>query len=571
MMAGGDSSLPVALPRQYQGAFLGICLLVTVAYWPSLQHLPRSDHSLYLAGTYEFDSFSERLGHALAYGRARFLGKGDAMLYRPLFWALWPIEEAMVGYHGAGLQAIGILLHLAILFFVMRLVAARAPPSGPERWLPLALIAFAGVSLGVQEMVIWSHLHGYLLFLLLFLIAIDRLTRGARLATVWAILMIAAFVCELGQVTALAIGAYIAWSRRAARVLGAFATIPVVYQIVNLWDAARFPVEKVAGEDLATLVAKIPTTTSLVNLGRFLRYTLVQPFMPWLVTHRLDARMWMPELGLATLTHPGPLVMVSWLTLAGVVGVAVLGFRRARKLDLALVALVLLGYACAYVFGRMNLRTEDNQLEVNTYYGYYPMVLAAVLFGWSLPQTLNRRVAQGLLALLVVLTLFSGWKVRQVNAERAEMDSAERTVIEQIERFIADHRHEPDFGIAFAPEHLGGISDPVGMPVVEIFFKKYTNHARPKYVIAVTVPQIAVMPYEVYMQHHSYRAGGDLFPKVVHIRSGFKVFQFRGRYFASPGWNSFDPLGKLPSQGIIETKTAEDALRLGQETLKGAP
>src|SRR4051812_25773291 len=110
MVGRGIELLRNALPRHSRWGFLAVCLMVAVAYWPSLHHLPRADHAVYLAGSYEFEGFAARLAHALTYGRARFLAPGDAMLYRPLFWALWPIEEATVGWFGAGPQSIGILL-----------------------------------------------------------------------------------------------------------------------------------------------------------------------------------------------------------------------------------------------------------------------------------------------------------------------------------------------------------------------------------------------------------------------------------------------------------------------------
>ena len=79
------------------------------------------------------------------------------------------------------LQAVGLVLHLVIcllLFAVLKHLArlgdaAAGGPPPAAAWsagdyLPYVLTAFFALNPAVMELVIWAHLHGYLLFLALF-------------------------------------------------------------------------------------------------------------------------------------------------------------------------------------------------------------------------------------------------------------------------------------------------------------------------------------------------------------------------------------------------------------------
>src|SRR5437764_902514 len=99
-----------------------IAVAVVVVYWPSLHHLPRADHATYYTGTYEIRGLGALVRHDLSYNNERFVARGDRVLYRPLLWLMWPAEEAVFGRYGAGVQAVGILLHLAIVLLAFRLM-----------------------------------------------------------------------------------------------------------------------------------------------------------------------------------------------------------------------------------------------------------------------------------------------------------------------------------------------------------------------------------------------------------------------------------------------------------------
>ena len=144
------------------------------------------------------------------------------------------------------------------------------------------------------ELVVFSHLHGYLLFLALLLGSLILLLRGRRaagprraaLGGAWILTGLSAFTYEMGQWYAVLAGLFLAATRyrargaRALALFAAFAAILPLYQAVNHFDRlahrGQFPDEKTG----QALVARALTPATLKNAGRFIVYTALQPFVP---------------------------------------------------------------------------------------------------------------------------------------------------------------------------------------------------------------------------------------------------------------------------------------------------
>ena len=210
------------------------------------------------------------------------------------------------------------------------------------------------------ELVVFSHLHGYLLFLVFLLGSLVLVLHaaaappgrgGAAIWGAWALACLSAFTYEMGQCYGVLAGLFLAATHyrrigawRTLALFAAFAGILPLYQAVNHLDRfvhrGEFPDEKTG----QALVARAFTSDTLKNAGRFTVYTAFQPFVPSAekdayVIDRLNVPEWAwngdgPRLGSALLASLALLPAVA-LGLAGV-------WRMARQGRTVLLGIFLL-------------------------------------------------------------------------------------------------------------------------------------------------------------------------------------------------------------------------------------
>ncbi len=178
--------------------------------------------------------------HTYSYSRTRCFLRGDAELFRPLLFVVLAAEKALFGTNLWMPQAVGILLHCGVtclLLLLLQHIAAlarkgkdgfgRPPPSAGADILPYAVVAFFALNSAVIELVVFSHLHGYLLFLVFLLgshsscccagAAAPASGRGgAALWGAWALACLSAFTYEMGQFYGVLAGLFVAATRNTA-------------------------------------------------------------------------------------------------------------------------------------------------------------------------------------------------------------------------------------------------------------------------------------------------------------------------------------------------------------------
>jgi hypothetical protein len=234
--------------------------LIGYAYAPSLRHAPRSDQWAYLAETLDQDDFLGLVTHTYSYSRTRKSFAGDTQLFRPLLFVFVAAEKAAYGTHFTLWQGTGVVLHglvcLLLLSILCRLRAWAAPAGrSPVDWLPYALTLFFALNPTIIDQVIWTTVGGYLLFVVLLLMAVRLLLailegpglpprRDALfLGVAWLLVLLAAFTYELGQFCAVLLGLVLAVDailrkrrRRAALLFGLFLAVAMIYQAANAFD-----------------------------------------------------------------------------------------------------------------------------------------------------------------------------------------------------------------------------------------------------------------------------------------------------------------------------------------------
>jgi hypothetical protein len=509
-------------------AFLAVLwAAIALAYGPSLKHPPRADQWCFLADTRHDHTFGELLRNHYSYNRTRLTGPGDTDLFRPLLFAVLAAERAAFEGHISPPQLLSIGLHCAVctlLLLSLKQTAAVVRPKGEAPagadWFNYGLVAFFALNPYTQELVIWAHLHGYLVFLILVFGAVACVNRYARggnsrwLTGAWALACASAFTYELGQLFAVLLGASAALlaaprvgSAKAAGVAVGFASILVGYQLADRIDAQAHH-GRYEPENLKPVILDCafrgPTVTNSV---RFAVFTGVQPFFPALVKHSYAGqRLEVAEHFWRTRKHvkmPTPVTAVSAATYFGLLGLALVGLRALARepsraaavallLPLALYAL----YAGMAVLGRMNLRPTAVILSSNSYYAYTALAFLLLAAGaaWHAVGPRADAVRKWLAAGLLVLAAAGSERVHQANVMIADLDRDWSRAVATVQEFVDAHRHEPDF--SFAIDYP--VSEPV--PVIhrlrlpEIVFGRWMPAANPKYRVVLRDGKAHIVP-----------------------------------------------------------------------------
>jgi hypothetical protein len=506
--------------------------LVWSAYGPSLRHAPRADQWCFLVDTINDHTFPDTFAHSCSYNRTRVIAPGDTDLFRPVLFALLSAEKVLFEGDLGAAQAAGIVLHCGVcvlLLVLLRQIAALGDsgdsPSLVTMLLPYVVTGFFALNPGVQELVIWTHLHGYLLFLLFLLGSLALLIRYAAGPFVgswrspslwggWGLALLSAFTYELGQVYSVFAGLFLAaavWSKvgrnRAAGLFATFAAVAVLYQTANAIDLRCHPGQFTPENNGRRVLEQAFTPATVANSVRFATYTAVQPFFPTMTENRFDGgRLWVAE-SLWTphgRRNPGPAVAVSVLVVGLAAGLVVAGLLRlgrpGNRLPLLLFLLcagLYAVYAGMNVLGRMNLRPVPEVLASNSYYTYTAL-LFALLAGWTAisrvgdgPRVANARA--GLLVGLVVLAILGAEHVRRVNQDVTHYLSDVAKPIRTVNAFVRHHRHEPDFSFAIDHRRSDRIIPVYGIPVTDVMFARWMTAPEPKYRIAVRDGNVIVL------------------------------------------------------------------------------
>ncbi|MDB5312797.1 MAG: hypothetical protein JWO38_6999 [Gemmataceae bacterium] len=506
-----------------------LVVLVAAAYSPSLRHAHRADQWCYLVDTMHCRTVPDLLAESYSYNRTRTIGRGDTDLFRPILFVLLAAEKELFGGDLRPPQAVGIALHCGICLLLLALLrgieaagprrpAAAGPPLAAADLLPQGVVAFFALNPCVQELVIWAHLHGYLLFLVFLLGSMILLLRHAAGAAAgswtssslwgaWGLALLSAFTYELGQVYAVLAGLFTAaaitprvGARRGLAAAAGFASIVIVYQAANGVDRRLHDGRYTPDGNAALVRERAFTPDTPTHAARFVAYTAAQPFFPSVLqSHFGTERLLIPESLWAghgcRVFSPTLVVSYGVVGVVGVMGLA--GLRRLARpgerlprLTFALAAGLYGAYAAVTVLGRMNLRPGTYALAGNSYYAYPGLLFALVALSaaWAaagrggLP---TGGLRTGLLAGLVALAGLGAEQVRRVNEEVARALRPFTRPLEAVQNFVASHRDEPGFGFAIDDQASDPIPVVYGVPVTRVLFARWTDSPGPKYRVVV--------------------------------------------------------------------------------------
>ena len=271
-----------------------------------------------------------------------------------------------------------------------------------------------------------------------------------------------------------------------------FAAIAVIYQSANHLD--RWYRLGTYRDDLsiADVLQRLPMTGK--NLGRYLCYALVQPFLPMHCPCALQSG----RTELKEQVWQGKIVWdataVSCVVLVGIAaGLTLHGTTRlVRARGLLYFMLLGLGIAAWHVglivIGRLNLRPDS--LTCNSHYTY--MTLSLVMIASAVPLLgLDRKMSTWwavrgsllpLIAGLFSLSIISLDVTRRVNVQGASYFQPLRAVNGALAGFVRQHQREPDFRMAV----VRGPHDPEHFILAALmFYHRYLDAARPTHLVAL--------------------------------------------------------------------------------------
>jgi hypothetical protein len=575
-----------------------LAAIVAVAYAPALHHLPHSDHANFILDTIDCNNFGDLLSHTYSFARTRVLCQGDTQLFRPALFVMLAALQEFVGLRWEWCQALSIALHMiacVLLLTLLERVFRRARPSdgkseGGSRWtnarspftyLPFALAFFFALNYALIEQVIWYHIQGYLVALVLILAAIVLLFRATDaerptlfLGGAWALTLIAAFTYELGQFFAVCAGLYVVWARwadgRQRWAAGlAFLAIVGIYQGVNHVDR-RQHCESYQDDVVLTSIAENACSVATIqNFTRYALYTTVQPFLPGsLFTHShgkvgVDESLWrrlddpspFPVLAhsfdrcqvehhaWSKGLHVRPSLIVGWVVVGLAASLMLLGAWKLTRPSFAVAALLAgsgLAQACMIVLGRLNMRPGHVTLAYNSHYTYFGLLFSLAVAAVLLAQAqrlrghrgrlLARSMAGFLVLGLLALGIGSGLKVYRLNAHLADSFHSSQRWLRSLRDFVHAHEHEPDFRFAIAWNCREPMPNYCQIPVPYLFYRRYIDRDHPKYVLWYENRRFVGVPLAEWRKNHAENEP-HFCANFVRMTRDQKVFYRDGLYY----------------------------------------
>lgn len=590
-------------------AIVAGAVILIVATWlvyrPSQHHGPRADNWWFWMHTLEQHDFCSILTRSYSYNRTSTVAPGDYALFRPVLFALLSAEKAWFGTNFVWWQRTGIALHLLVVGLAWALLARLVPrrqESVAGRWLlhgvAFAMMLFFAVNVANVEMVIWSHINAYMLFLALCLAAmllLQRLLEQPERSLSWrlchlfacfGLLSGAAFTYELGQFFAVVSGVVLAVDaclrRRPGQALTRFAllaSVLLLYQGVDRLDRQAHH-QAHRDVDFGDVVEGYSLDATLANTRRYLLFTVVQPFVPggllWSITGKqwsLASRLVYSEPGTV---WPGHL-RVDWLLAASLLTGTVLLLRavagpiallrsperRCRLLFLLLPASLLAMHSGITVLGRLNLRPDPGTLTSSTYYSYLPLLMLLIFaFGlWAVraPGRITGLLDGAFIGTLLILATASGHMAHGINDTIKDHMRPFRLQVQTMRDLVEQQRHDPAFRFSFAPAVFHGCESFQGIPYPLILFGRTIDHDRPTHIIWQRGGKQCAESVRTYAAREGL-AGPRSLATVTWLGPPYNVFRCAGLYHGLPHWDGYYRVERGDYHYLIQGATLDEVL-----------
>jgi hypothetical protein len=235
------------------------------------------------------------------------------------------------------------------------------------------------------------------------------------------------------------------------------------------------------------------------------------------------------------------------------------------SLPLSLFAL----HGAVTVLGRMNMRPGPEALCLNSYYAYLPLLgLLIALYGvcaWAgsgAPRRGKSAVVLIHLVLmvgLVILSIFSGWKVHAINVAVREEMRPLIDVTRTIQRFIDRHQHEPGFSIAFDHTiYALGLRQCHALPPPLVLFKRSLNNHHPQYLLTLKEGTLVARRQDGGSADSKCRRS-QVYPDLLKVGTAWNIYYFEGWYYGISLSDGFFCPDRKDCPGPMRNRTLQGA------------
>jgi len=287
-----------------------LVVLILLTFAPSLHHVFRADQWKYLTFVRNTEGFLDTW--SATYSLTRQTNHGDSHLFRPLLYGCLALERSLFAADFQKYQAVNLALHIAntctLFFLLYRAVQVMCPATRPATsspgslshaafLLPLAASALFAVNVPGAEMVIWTHIAAYQVWILLFLwvlYCLLAIQAGQRLGNMkkialWCAIFCMALIYEIAFPIGVVVAGFAAhlredW-RSKSKVFLWFLSPLMLSAAINVADYYHW-------QRPTASVGKVGAV--LPFLGKTCFYLMVQPFFPELCNPQAGARTYLP-------------------------------------------------------------------------------------------------------------------------------------------------------------------------------------------------------------------------------------------------------------------------------------
>lgn len=469
-------------------AFAAIAFFVLLVYSPSLMHVPRADQIMYLAEVAHKSSWWDLTAGCVDLNRHRQFNPGDELLFRPVDYFLLGSEKYFFGYNFLLWQAVGIVLHLAVVWSLLGLLLTLN-----VGWPAVFFTAFFSLLFVNMEMVVWHHINSYMIFIVCILAALRNFYIEKYMAvSLW--MLLAAFTHEMGSITALVFAAVLWFTRPQQRkwVLYLIA-VPVIYAAASLLNAWTHPFTFTKSLPPAFPAGPWQTFTNwLYALGAWAYAGLFPGELEWTMGAR--------DMIAAGETHLiKPLRLEHWQTLlaAAAVGVYISLLFPRKQESSSRTTVSFIAFIFAFIFagiialGRGSQIMMTDVLRVNTYYMYIFWVFVLVglyaAVDWSSTGVGRKRL---LCIFVAVLMVYNACKLYAANETQARGNNEVLVLVKTVEMLVKEKGHEPGFSFYVDPRYPGNYiykelrrwDEPLReYSFMEVLYPQYFTSQNPKY------------------------------------------------------------------------------------------
>ena len=471
--------------------YLLIAVITFIAYYPSLFHMPRSDHFIYLANTAGQHDFFSLVFKNYSFNRMDLsYGITDGRLFRPLLYVFLGLERWLFGLNFTCWQTTGIFLHLTVLWFLLK----HLYETYKSFWAFLLTLYFAVLFAGT-EMVLWSHINGYMIFIIFILIVLNKVQRigingqisRTELLSIVAALTLAVFTYELGVIFCVLFPIYFAISFSPERnggqpenlikeknkncVLADKKTalisfcLPVLFYF--LFNSLDFHYRNLTLSDRQSPVLSAQYILTLTgNTVPILFWWFHSGLFPSRIFTEIGQRTFMYPLYIDFSDKPAlsVLTIVQTLTSIGLIAAFLIvikthinkTFLKQRWKFLSLLFCLFCSYAFAVSLGRVSVQGLERILVENPYYHYFfwvfflPFVYGLIPFD-QLQKSSHSTSQRIFTALLIILIVFNYRFTSTLTSKRAHKDKPQWALNQHIQALARQPTGQDRFSFHIDP------------------------------------------------------------------------------------------------------------------------